>query len=157
MATITPPVSFSARELRAIHRVRILLERTLRGAGGLVLDNPGTARLYLQTRFAGLDHEQAHALYLDTQNRLLAAQTHAIGSIHEAAVYPREIARAALRHNASAVIFAHNHPSGNAKPSRADIMLTDALRNALALVGVRLLDHMIVAGPTVASCVAEVA
>lgn len=85
-------------------------------------------------------------LYLDAQNRLIEAETPFFGTLTQTSVYPREIVRRALHHNASSVIFAHNHPSGKADPSQADMRLTCALKDALALVDVRVLDHFIVAG-----------
>ena len=85
-------------------------------------------------------------LFLDSQNRLIACEEMFRGTLAQTSVYPREVVKAALRHNAAAVIFAHNHPSGVAEPSRADEALTQALGQALALVEVKLLDHFIVAG-----------
>jgi len=93
-----------------------------------------------------LEREEFHACWLDAQNRLLAIEMLFIGTIHQTSVYPREVVKSALRHNAAAVIVAHNHPSGVAEPSAADLTLTKALRDALALVDVKLLDHIIVAG-----------
>ena len=86
------------------------------------------------------------ALFLDSQNRLLAAEELFRGTLAQTSVYPREVVKAALAHNAAAVIFAHNHPSGVAEPSRADELLTQALKQALALVDIRTLDHFVVAG-----------
>ena len=84
-------------------------------------------------------------LFLDSQNRLLAADELFRGTLAQTSVYPREIVKAALAHNAAAMIFAHNHPSGVAEPSRADELLTQALKQALALVDIRTLDHFVVA------------
>jgi DNA repair protein RadC len=86
------------------------------------------------------------ALWLDAQNRLLRAEELFTGTLTQTSVYPREVVKAALACNAAAVILAHNHPSGVAEPSRADEMLTRSLKEALALVDVKLLDHFIVAG-----------
>ncbi len=86
------------------------------------------------------------ALWLDAQNHLLKAEELFTGSLTQTSVYPREVVKAALAQNAAAVILAHNHPSGLAEPSRADEMLTRALKDALALVDVKVLDHFIVAG-----------
>ena len=85
-------------------------------------------------------------LFLDTQNRLLASEEIFSGSLNETSVYPREVVKRALHHNAASVIFAHNHPSGIAQQSQADELLTKQLKQALALVDVRVLDHFIVAG-----------
>ena len=86
------------------------------------------------------------ALWLDAQNHLLKAEELFTGSLTQTSVYPREVVKSALSHNAAAVILAHNHPSGLAEPSRADEMLTHSLKEALALVDVKVLDHFIVAG-----------
>ena len=85
-------------------------------------------------------------LFLDTQNRLLASEEMFSGSLSETSVYPREVLKRALHHNAASVIFAHNHPSGIAQQSQADELLTKQLKQALALVDVRVLDHFIVSG-----------
>jgi len=107
---------------------------------------PSAAGLYLKLRLAALDHEEFHVLWLDAQHRLIVAEALFSGTLTQTSVYPREIVKAALRHNAAACILAHNHPSGIPEPSRADELLTDNLKNALALVDVRVLDHFIVAG-----------
>jgi DNA repair protein RadC len=88
------------------------------------------------------------ALWLDAQNRLLKAEELFSGTLTQTSVYPREVVKSALAHNAAAVILAHNHPSGIAEPSRADELLTKALKDALAMVDVKVLDHFIVAGNT---------
>jgi DNA repair protein RadC len=90
-------------------------------------------------------------LFLDSQHRLLVASELFQGTLAQTSVYPREVVKAALAYNAAAVIFAHNHPSGVAEPSRADEMLTQSLKQALALVDVRTLDHFVVAGAEVIS------
>ena len=90
-------------------------------------------------------------LFLDSQHRLIASEELFRGSLAQTSVYPREVVKAALRHNAAAVIFAHNHPSGVAEPSRVDELLTQALKQALALVDIRTLDHFVVAGANVTS------
>lgn len=111
-----------------------------------VLSSPGAVRDWLRLKLAALPHETFWALWLDAQNRLLAAEELFRGSLTQTSVYPREVVKRALACNAAAVILAHNHPSGVAEPSRADEALTQALREALALVDVRLLDHFVVAG-----------
>lgn len=108
--------------------------------------NPEAVRTHLKLRLAALDHEEFHALWLDAQNHLIAAETLFSGTLTQTSVYPREVVKAALAHNAAACILAHNHPSGVAEPSRADEMLTRTLREALSMVDVKLLDHFIVAG-----------
>lgn len=115
------------------------------------LTSPGAVRDYLRLVLGGREHEVFMALFLDAQNRVLAADEMFRGTLTQTSVYPREVVKAALRHNAAAVIFAHNHPSGVAEPSRADEMLTTALKQALALVDVKVLDHFIVAGASILS------
>ena len=111
-----------------------------------LLDSPPKVREYLRLRIGRLPHEVFAALFLDAQNRLIDDEELFRGTLTQTSVYPREVVRRALHHNAAAVIFAHNHPSGVAEPSRADELLTRTLRDALALVDIRVLDHVIVAG-----------
>jgi DNA repair protein RadC len=111
-----------------------------------LLDSPPKVRDYLQLRIGRLPHEVFAALFLDAQNRLIDDEELFRGTLTQTSVYPREVVKRALARNAAAVIFAHNHPSGLAEPSRADELLTRTLRDALALVDVRVLDHVIVAG-----------
>jgi DNA repair protein RadC len=111
-----------------------------------VLNSPDKVRQYLQLQLARREHEVFAVLYLDAQNRLLKCEELFRGTLTQTSVHPREVVKQALRHNAAAVILAHNHPSGVAEPSRADELLTRALKDALALVEVRVLDHLIVAG-----------
>jgi DNA repair protein RadC len=111
-----------------------------------LLDSPPKVREYLRLRIGQLGHEVFAALFLDAQNRLIDDEELFRGTLTQTSVYPREVVKRALQHNAAAVILAHNHPSGVAEPSRADELLTRALRDALALVDVRVLDHVIVAG-----------
>ena len=108
--------------------------------------NPGKVRDWLRLKLATRQHEVFMALWLDAQNRLIKADELFSGSLTQTSVYPREVVKTALAHNAAAVILAHNHPSGVSEPSRADEMLTKALKEALAMVDVKLLDHFIVAG-----------
>lgn len=110
------------------------------------LSSPETVRDYLRLALAQRPQEVFLALWLDAQNRLLLAEELSQGTLTQTSVYPREVVKAALAHNAAGVIFAHNHPSGVAEPSGADHQLTRALKDALALVEVKLLDHFIVAG-----------
>ena len=117
----------------------------------VTLTSPQAVRDYLRLRIANLEYEVFVALFLDSQNRLIAAEELFRGTLAQTSVYPREVVKAALKHNAAACIFAHNHPSGVAEPSRADELLTSALKQALALVDVRTLDHFVVAGASVTS------
>jgi len=114
--------------------------------GGDVLNAPGAVRDYLQLRLRSRQQEVFVALFLDTQHRVLAVEELFQGTLSQTSVYPREVVKRALAHNAAAVIFAHNHPSGIAEPSHADELITSILKQALALVEVRVLDHFIVAG-----------
>lgn len=116
-----------------------------------VLSSPEAVRDYLRVTFAGLEHEVFMALFLDAQHRVIASEELFRGTLTQTAVYPREIVKRALAHNAAAVILAHNHPSGCVEPSRADELLTQALRQSLSLVDAHVLDHFIVAGNGVVS------
>lgn len=109
-------------------------------------DAPQIVRDWLIVNFAGLDHEEFGCVFLDCRNCVLAAESLFRGTLTQTSVYPREVVKAALAKNASAVVFFHNHPSGVGEPSTADELLTKTLANALALVDVRTLDHFIVAG-----------
>ncbi len=110
------------------------------------LTSPGQVREYLQLAIADREHEVFICLWLDAQHRVIESQELFRGTLTQTSVYPREVVKAALAANAAAVIFAHNHPSGVAQPSQADELLTRNLREALALVEVKVLDHFIVAG-----------
>jgi len=110
------------------------------------LSAPASVRDWLRLSLSGLGHEVFVALWLDARHHLIADEELFRGTLTQASVYPREVVKRALAHNAAAVILAHNHPSGAAEPSPADQMLTRNLKEALALVDVRLLDHFIVAG-----------
>ena len=110
-----------------------------------VLSSPQAVRDWLQLRLAALPHEVFLTLWLDSGNRLIAADEIFRGTLSSTSVHPREIVKQALARNAAAVILAHNHPSGRSEPSSADVSLTKALKDALALVDVRVLDHFIVA------------
>ena len=111
-----------------------------------IFSAPGKVRDWLRLKLATRPHEVFMALWLDAQNRLIRADELFCGTLTQTSVYPREVVKAALACNAAAVILAHNHPSGAAEPSRADELLTQSLKSALALVDVKVLDHFIVAG-----------
>lgn len=113
---------------------------------GDALNSPRAVREYLQLLLRGRQQEVFVAIFLDAQHRVTASEELFHGTLTQTSVYPREVVKRALHHNAAAVIFAHNHPSGVAEPSQSDQLLTDALKQALALVDVRVLDHFIVAG-----------
>jgi DNA repair protein RadC len=110
------------------------------------LASPQAVRDWLRLSLGKLQHEVFIALWLDAQNRLIASEELFRGTLTQTSVYPREVVKRALIHKAGAVILAHNHPSGLAEPSRADEVLTSSLKQALALIDVKLLDHFIVTG-----------
>ncbi len=110
-----------------------------------VFASPQEVKQFLQLHLSALSHEVFAVLFLDAQNRLLTMEELFRGSLTQTSVYPREVVKRALHHHASAVVLAHNHPSGTVQPSRADELLTQTLKAALALVDVRVLDHIIVA------------
>lgn len=115
------------------------------------LTSPQDVRNYLRVRMRNLDHEEFYVVYLDSQHGVIGVESLFRGTINQASVHPRELVKQVMAYNASAVILAHNHPSGRAEPSEADRRLTDTLKAALALVDVRVLDHFIVADHTVVS------
>lgn len=110
-----------------------------------VFSSPGAVRQYLQLHLAAKTHEVFAVLFLDAQNKLVAMEELFRGTLTQTSVYPREVVLRALKLNAASVVLAHNHPSGTVQPSRADEALTQTLKAALALVDVRVLDHVIVA------------
>lgn len=115
------------------------------------LNSPSAVRDYLKLTLADKEHEVFVCVFLDAQNRVIGVEELFRGTLTQTSVYPREVVKRALHHNCGAVIFAHNHPSGIAEPSRADETLTEALKQSLALIDVRVLDHFIVAGESVLS------
>ncbi len=120
---------------------RHLLEQLSRGD---VLSSPSQTRQYLAAQLGSYPHEVFACLFLDNRNRVIAFEKMFYGTIDGASVYPREVVRLALKKNAAAIIFAHNHPSGVAEPSHADEQITKRLKEALALVDVRVLDHFVI-------------
>ena len=126
-----------------------LLECQVREADTMA--SPGAVKDYLRLKIADLPHEVFVVVFLDVQNRVISLDQMFRGTLTQTSVYPREVVKAALAHNAAAIIMAHNHPSGSAEPSRADEALTQTLKAALALVDVRVLDHMVVTRATVLS------
>lgn len=146
-----PQVCESEADYRAVcilDAARELLTRALSESVQLSdpLDSPQKVRDLLRLRYADLPHEVFAVLLLDAQNRVIADCDLFRGTLTQTSVYPREIVKLVLEHNAAAVLFVHNHPSGVSDPSQADIRLTETLKQALALVDVRVLDHFIVAG-----------
>ena len=109
-----------------------------------VFDSPQAVKDYLQLHLGSLPHEVFAVLFLDSQHKLLGLERLFTGTLGQTSVYPREVVKRALARNAGAVILAHNHPSGVAEPSRADEFLTQTLKTALALVDVRVIDHLVI-------------
>ena len=157
--SLTRLVAASQQEFCAIHgmgqakyvQLQAVLEMARRALHeemqtGDALNSPRAVRDYLQLLLRGREQEVFMVIFLDAQHRVLVSEELFHGTLTQTSVYPREVVKRALFHNAAAVIFAHNHPSGVAEPSQSDRMLTDALKQALALVDVRVLDHFIVAG-----------
>lgn len=137
-------------ELLAVQELgRRALEEPLRN--GRALSQPDRVKQFCAMRLAHLRVEHCIALFLDTQLQLIDCGEMARGTLSHASIYPREVVRAALGHHAAALILAHNHPSGLAEPSPADIALTRQLKQALALVDIRLLDHLVVGATEVTS------
>jgi DNA repair protein RadC len=136
------------RSERILDAAKELLARALSEEmqEGEVLSSPDKVRNFLRLRLAERPHEVFMVLLMDVQHRLLADVELFRGTLTQTSVYPREVVKLALSHNAAAVIFAHNHPSGVPEPSQADIHLTHALRQALSLVDVRTIDHIVVGG-----------
>lgn len=138
---LTP--AFPVNEQRIIRRAMRLLEKYQRNPGEQFLATSFT-KIWLQLRLARQEREIFMVLYLDNQNRLLEHETLFLGTVNSTEVHPREIVKSALRHNATAVILAHNHPSGTTEASRADRLITTQIAKALDLVEVRVLDHFII-------------
>lgn len=143
MSEINLPPDLTVTEARTIRRALRLLEKYQRQPGEQFNSTTFT-KTWLQLRLALQEREVFLVLYLDNQNRLLECETLFTGTINHTEVYPREVVKLALRHNAAAVILAHNHPSGETEPSKQDRNITQHLVNALAMVEVRVLDHLIV-------------
>ncbi len=135
---------------RTVRRALRILEVEIRETSAALL-SPNAVRDYLRLRIGAHEHEVFFAVWLDAQHRAIELQELFRGTLTQTAVYPREVVKAALRCNAAAVIFAHNHPSGVAEPSNADELLTRQLKEALAVVEIKVLDHFIVAGRAVLS------
>ncbi len=134
-----------ANEDATIAAALAILGRRMRQPGA-TLDSPKAVRELCALRMGLLEREEFAVLYMDAQHRLIEFRTEFVGTLSQTAVYPRELVRRALSLGAAAVILAHNHPSGIPEPSRADEHLTSMLKTALALVDVRVVDHIIVSG-----------
>ncbi len=129
-----------------VHAVLELARRYLQSriVRGETLTSPDQVREYLALKLRHLEHEVFACIFLDNRHRVIEYEELFIGTIDATSVYPREILKRALHHNAAAIIFAHNHPSGVAEPSQTDIHLTDRLKKALDLIDVRVLDHLVI-------------
>jgi DNA repair protein RadC len=138
--------TYPARPAPVIHQALQLLDSYLKWPGKL-LGSPDAVKQYLRLMLQESEHEVFVVLFLDAKNRLIETEEMFRGTLTStsASVYPREVLKAALKHNAASVIFSHNHPSGLADPSQADLLITRTLKEALALVDIRVLDHIIVA------------
>jgi DNA repair protein RadC len=132
-----------------LQAAQTLLWQQMRGRE--VLSSPQTVRDFLRVRLGGLEHEVFAVLMLDAQHALIEYVELFRGTVSQTSVYPREVVKESLARNAAALVLVHNHPSGVAEPSRADEFLTQTLKSALALVDVRVLDHLIIAGTNVLS------
>lgn len=144
-----------ARELplaaqHTIQEALSLLERQLREPGA-AFTSSSSVRDWLRLQLTLGEREEFTVLFLDNQHRLIAHETLFLGTINSMTVYPREVVKAGLKHNAAAAVLAHNHPSGYAEPSGADRQMTTRLQQALELVDVRLLDHLVVGGMEIVS------
>ena len=139
----TPETQSSAQEDLLIEKAMQILDRRLFTRGPKLQDPPEVSR-FLKLKLAGMDREVFCVIYLDIKHRALAFEMMFHGDIAQTSVYPRQVLKRAIAHNASAIIVAHNHPSGCPTPSNADRELTQRLREALALIDVKLLDHFIV-------------
>ncbi len=120
---------------------RVLSQKLQQGS---LMNSPEAARDYLQLHFQDEEREQFACLFLDTRHRVIALETLFQGTIDSAAVYPREVVKKALQLNAAAVILSHNHPSGDTTPSQADIRITEHISDALQLIDIKVLDHVII-------------
>ncbi|WP_145584116.1 RadC family protein [Yersinia intermedia] len=149
--TLSPTVAeMSPGEQRTIRRALNLLAKQLREPG-IAFTSTHVTRDWLRLHLTGLEREVFIVLWLDNQNRLLAQETLFSGTINSTTVHPRELVKSAMKHNAASAVLAHNHPSQLAEPSQADRQITDRLVNALGLVDVRVLDHLVVGGLDIVS------
>jgi len=151
--TLIGTYGIGAAKFAQLHAALELTERYLQAGfeRGSAISDPASTRRFLKSKLRGYTREVFACMYLDNQHRLIRYEELFFGTIDGASVHPREVVKHALKYNAAAVIFAHNHPSGVAEPSQADQRITDRLKSALLLVDVRVLDHMIVGDKDVLS------
>lgn len=140
----------SASAQRTIQEALALLERQLREPGA-AFTSSNAVRDLLRLQLIPMDREVFTVLWLDNQHRLIADDMLFLGTINSISVHPREVVKAGLKHNAAAAVLAHNHPSGHSEPSDADRRITERLKQALDLVDIRLLDHLVVGGMDIVS------
>jgi DNA repair protein RadC len=138
-----------ATETDVLQAAEEILLRRLQRLGSL--NSPSAAKDFLRMRLGALEHEEFHAIWLDNRHNIIAVDRLATGTIDGAAVYPREVLKRCLQRSAAAVLFCHNHPSGNADESRADVDITRRLSQCLAFIDVRVIDHIIVGSTTTVS------
>jgi DNA repair protein RadC len=129
---------------QTIKRALRILDARMRNTSALL--SPTAVRDYLRMLLHDRGHEVFVVVFMDAQHRVIASEELFRGTLTQTSVYPREVVKAALAHNAASVVLAHNHPSGVTEPSRADELLTQTLKQALALVDVKVLDHFVIAG-----------
>ena len=153
IALIQAPVSADmAEHERAVVDAALLIIRAhWRSRGGVTFDSPARVKEFIELQLAHLEHEVFAVMFMTTQRQLIAFEQMFRGTLAHTSVHPREIVKRALALNAGAVVLAHNHPSGAAEPSLADELVTQAVRTALQLVDVRVLDHMVVGSTQVMS------
>ncbi|MGK2893059.1 RadC family protein [Klebsiella michiganensis] len=149
------PLPLFARELapadqQTVREALTLLACQLREPGA-PFTSSHAVRDWLRLQLASLEREEFTALFLDNQHRLIAHETLFTGTINHTQVHPREVVKAGLKYNAAAAVLAHNHPSGEAEPSKADRQVTARIQQALELVDIRLLDHLVVGGMEITS------
>jgi DNA repair protein RadC len=142
-AVLPPRRTHRQREDALIGRALSILARRM-GTPGELMTSPQTAKNYLRLHLGGRDHEVFVVMFLTHKHRLIACDEMFRGTLAHTRVHPREIVKAVLRHNAASVMFGHNHPSGCVDPSEADMLITNQLKQALDLIDVRVLDHIIV-------------
>ena len=140
----------AANEDAIIAQALEILARRMRNTG-MMMDSPEVVRDWLRLRVGGKPHEEFGCIWLNARHEVIEAGEMFRGTLTQASVYPREVVKEALRHNAAAVIFYHNHPSGAAEPSAADELLTRSLKDALAMVDTKVLDHFVVTATAMTS------
>lgn len=142
----SPAVVMSTAHEQAVIAAALAIVEARLKAATLVASSPEAVKSYLKLQLGALEREVFGVMFLNAQNRMIAFEVMFQGTLTQTSVYPREVARRALAHNAAAVILAHNHPSGAIEPSRADRQLTFTLERSLSLIEVKVLDHIIVGG-----------